>query len=346
MSGRRHFVRIWQASFAAISIAAAGAVCARSWTIVTPYPADTVSGRGIAQFAAFLDQSDKAATFRPAFEAIDTGNALAEIRSGRIAVADVLASKLTDLDPVFALSTLPFAANSVDDAQRLAVLARPIYRAVLARHGLHLLYLSPWPPSGLWLRHRIGQAGDLAGLRIRTYDATSAAVLSALHAQASALPIDALAVQLQAGQLDGVLSSGDGQVGHSLRYTFPYFVALNYAFPLSFALMSEARYHALPRTMRARIDAAATQTERSQWAALPARIAQDHASMHCRGVMIVDPTNTSFAVALHRAAQQPVSRWQAQEPQLAAAIRRRFARDGAAPASPLAAFGAASSASP
>jgi TRAP-type C4-dicarboxylate transport system substrate-binding protein len=246
------------------------------------------------------------------------------IQSGRLAVGDTLASSLVALDPVFELSMLPFEVRSIDEAKRLAVLARPAYKRALMHHGLHLLYVSPWPPSGLWLREPVNAVGDLAGLRIRTYDDASAAFLSSIGSQAVSLSLSEIIPRLRAGSLDGVMSSGDGDVGRLLRRTLPYFVAIDYAFPLSFALVSEARYDALPRSVRERIDAAAAATEQQQWASMPARIARNRDDMQRSGVAVAILGAGELNEGLRRRGKAWVAQWQARVSPEYATIVRQF----------------------
>lgn len=285
---------------------------AQVWIVATPYPRDTVSGNGIERFALLVGPLDSGQSqMRAEFLAGRPSEVVHAIQSGRLAVGDTLASSLVALDPVFELSMLPFEVSSIDEAKRLAVLARPAYERALMNHGLHLLYVSPWPPSGLWSREPVNTLGDLAGLRIRTYDDASATFLSSIGSQAVSLSVSEIAPRLRAGSLDGVLSSGDGEVGRLLRRTLPHFVAIDYAFPLSFALMSEARYDALPRSVRERIDAAAAATEQQQWASMPVRIARNRDDMQRSGVTVAISGAGELNEELRRRGKTWVAQWQA-----------------------------------
>jgi TRAP-type C4-dicarboxylate transport system substrate-binding protein len=295
------------------------------WYIATPYPRDTVSGCGIERFAQRVGQLDGGRIqMRSEFLAGRPSDVVHSIQSGRLAVGDTLASSLVALDPVFELSMLPFEVRSLDEAKRLALLARPAYQNALMQHGLHLLYVSPWPPSGLWSREPINTFGDLSGLRIRTYDDVSAAFLSSVGSQAVSLSVSEIIPRLRAGSLDGVLSSGDGEVGRLLRKALPHFAAIDYAFPLSFALMSEARYDALPRNVRERIDAAAAETERQQWTAMPARIVRNRDDMQRSGVTVAMHGAGELNEALRRRGEAWVDEWQARVSPEYARIVRQF----------------------
>jgi TRAP-type transport system periplasmic protein len=75
---------------------------------------------------------------------------LAAIADGRVQAGDAFAGALEAEDAIFALPSLPFLVTSIADARRLADLARPFLAAALQNKGQRLLYLTPWPPSGIW----------------------------------------------------------------------------------------------------------------------------------------------------------------------------------------------------
>ena len=218
------------------------------WEMPTEYPANSMPGEGIATFARLVGRkSGGRLVVQPSYDAskgIKSAGLLAAVRDGRVQAMDASAGALDAVHPIFALSSLPFLATSIEDAKRLADLARPAYEAVLAASGQKLLYVTPWPPSGLWSKRPVSNADELARLSIRTYDATSTAVMRAAGANAANLSFADAVPKLRDGTLDAALSSGDGGAGRRLWEMLPYFTDINYAVPLSLATVSTASYDA------------------------------------------------------------------------------------------------------
>jgi TRAP-type transport system periplasmic protein len=224
-----------------------------TWVIVSDHPRDTVAGRGAEFFATELaGQTGRALTGRIESWNMSTAatDLVAAVLSGGIQVADLFAGSLASIDPIFELPTLPFEVHSVEESMRLACLAEPAFKRALSHAGLHLLFISPWPPTGLWTRQRVTALRDIANLRVRTYDESSAAVMGALGAHATTLPVRDLEPMLQNGSIDAVLSSGDGVVGKTLQANLSSFNAIHYAYPVSFVVMSQVRYDLLPEKTR------------------------------------------------------------------------------------------------
>lgn len=295
-------------------------ICAQQsrqqWAMASDHPAGTVGGSAVRQFAASLVQHTRGAvsgTIKSRSQS-DFGDLVEEVWHARLQVVDVFSGSLVGLDSIFELPTLPFVVRSATDARQLACIALPAYRAALLREGFHLLFISPWPPTGLWSRSPIESEADVAALKVRTYDQTSAEVLQAMGAQAVALPIREIAPSLRVGSINAVLSSGDGSVGKLLAKDLANFTAIEYAYPTSFVLMKESAYQALSKPTRDQVDAAAADVSGQQWNAFPQRIRLNYESIKDAGVAVAMSPPGAMESRLADASRDRVKRWLSRVP--------------------------------
>lgn len=301
----------------------------------TDYPADSMPGQGLTNFAEYLTAAtDGLILVKPVFNgasAFKTGEMLAAIGSGKLVAGDVFGGVAGERDPLLLLSSLPFVTTSVADARRLFDAARPSYESAFARMGLKLLYVTPWPPSGIWAKAPIKAPADLHGLRIRTYDATSVSVMNALGAQATSLSFTEAMPLIKAGSIDAVLSSGDGGTGRKLWEYFPVYTKLEYAFPLSFAVINKATWDGLaldPRVqgpdLQRAIDRAAAQTQDAQWSTIQTRLARNEESMRSNGVTIVADITPELRRRASEAGAAAVESWKVRTGVQGRAILARY----------------------
>ncbi|HKU99447.1 MAG TPA: TRAP transporter substrate-binding protein [Vineibacter sp.] len=313
MISRRHVLGLLAASALPVRISRAQSI---DWPMVTEYPATSMSGEGLRLFAeAVARESGDRITLRPSFDAgLKSADAPAAVRDGRVAAADAFAGGLGRLDPLFLLSSLPFLAATNDDARRLYAAARTAYTKRLAQEGQILLFATPWPPSGLWAKKPIVTSADLAGLAIRTYDATGAKVFTAAGAAPANLSFADTMPKLADGSIAAVLSSGDGGAGRRLWDHLRHFTEINYAVPLSLATLNTGQYTALPADLRAAVDRAAAATETRQWQLLETRLADNYARMAANGVTITkaDAIAPDLRALLARSASDAIDAWKAQ----------------------------------
>lgn len=281
------------------------------WRMATEYPATSMPGEGVSHFARIVSHlSNGALSVQPGFDAPGGLRSAAMPRAvaeGWLEAADAFTGGLASEAPIFELSALPFLTASMADTARLLRVARSSYEAVLTARGLVLLYATPWPPTGLWSHVPLPGPEALQGLRVRTYDAAGTAVLRA----AGAVPVqisfaDALP-RLRAGDVDAVLSSGDGGAGARLWEVLPYFTAINYASPLSLAFCSGTALALLPEPVRATVQQVARETEARQFKAMTTRQAENELRMRANGVTIA--TAPALRAALARAGEPVVADW-------------------------------------
>lgn len=322
----RHLVPALLSALALLPVPAASAQT--RWEMPTEYPASAIPGEGVATFAKLVNQrSGGRLTVEPSFDAakgIKSADMLASIKEGKVAAGDAFAGALGAVNPLFGLSSLPFVATSIEDAKRLTDLARPAYAKVLAGYGQRILYTTPWPASGIWSKEAVASVKDLSGLSIRTYDATSTAVMNGAGAKAANLSFADAMPKVKDGSVTAVLSSGDGGAGRNLWQFLPHFTEVNYALPISLATVSLAAYDALPVDLKQIVDTAAAETEQRQWTAIRTRLGENYARMRANGVSIRTDVSADVAQALAAAGALAVNDWRAKVGPEGAAILEAF----------------------
>jgi TRAP-type transport system periplasmic protein len=280
-------------ALAAHRVAAQGAV----WTMATEYPANTVSGDGIAFFAARLaEESGRRLTILPSYDAafgLKSAEIVGAVRDGRLAAGCAFGGTLGDMDPLFLLSSLPFVATSAEEARRLLDKAVGLYARRFAREGQRLLYAAPWPPSGLWAKKPIRAPSDLVALRVRVYDATGVEVFGAARADAVSLSFADTSPRVASGAIEAVLSSGDGGAGRKLWERLPHFTEIGYAVPLSFATLAVPLLDKLPDDLKEAVDRAAAATQANGWESLAKRLEENYARMRANGVTITPASDVT-----------------------------------------------------
>jgi TRAP-type C4-dicarboxylate transport system substrate-binding protein len=316
----------------ALLLLAPAALCAQTvWEMPTEYPENAMPGVGLAAFAKHVaNLSAGKLTIKPSFDAragIKSAAMLAAVAEGRVQAGDAFAGALEAEDPIFALPSLPFLVTSDADARRLCDLARPHLAAALDKKGLRLIYLTPWPPSGIWSGTPLKKVSDLAGLSIRTYDKMSSEVFARVGARAASISFTDTMPKLANGDLNAVLSSGDGGAGRKLWDYLPYFSEITYSLPLSVAIVNKAAYDGLDSAQREAIDAASRQTETELWLVLSTRLQENYARMRQNGVTIDSNPASAITEALKSAAATAQRDWCSKAGAICAQILDAFKED-------------------
>jgi TRAP-type transport system periplasmic protein len=283
------------------------------WDMPTEYPQSAMPGFGVTTFAQHVAElSAGKLLIRPSFDAakgIRSADMLTAIAERRVQAGDAFAGSLEAEDAIFALPSLPFLVTSITDARRLADLARPYIATALHNRGQRLLYLTPWPPSGIWSKTPLKTMSDLSGLSIRTYDKTSREVFASAGAKATSISFADTMPKLVDGSINAVLSSGDGAAGRGLWQFLPYFSEITYALPMSVASVNRAVYDGLAPELREAVDTASRQTETELWLALSTRLRENYQRMRDNGVTIDTSSAPAIIAALQSGAAAAQQAW-------------------------------------
>ena len=284
-----------------------------TFDLINEYPANSISGEADAFFAeAVKRKSDGRIAVRPIPDAksgLRSRDQLKAVTDGKFAMANSVGGTLGEESPVFLLSSLPFVTPTMEDARALYDAAKPLYEKLFAERKQKLLYVVPWPPSGIWSAAPVNSIGALKALKIRTYDNTGTEVMAKVAAAAAIVSFSELTPKLEKGEINAVLSSGDGGAGRQLWKYLPHFSEVGYARPLSFGSMSLAAWASLDDAGRAAIEDAARETTERQWAALAGRLAENFARMRQNGVVIDDKPPAEVMAALRAAADASIADW-------------------------------------
>jgi TRAP-type C4-dicarboxylate transport system substrate-binding protein len=313
---------------------AAHAFPVREWVLANEYPSTSLAGEGDFAFARRLRESTqgriRVEVKCDAQAGFGTRQQFDAVGAGKIALADSFAGALDGIDPLFQLPSLPFLTATTDDARRLFTLARPQYERVLAARVHKLLYASPWPPTGLWTKAPLAGADALSGRRVRSYDEASAEVFRQLGADAFYAPFTEAVAMLEAGDIDAMMSSGDGGAGAKLWGRLPCFTPLHYAVPLSLTTMHLQTWNELGPAERQPILEAAEQTMADLWQRMSVRVEENYRRLRAAGASVAPDLSPDLRVAFKRAAEGVIAEWQQRAGTGAASLVAAFRADAAA----------------
>ncbi len=307
---------------------AAAAAQPVTFDLVNEYPANSLPGEADRAFADLVAARLSAKlVIRPvpnAASGLRSRDQVAAVAEGRVAMADTFGGAIADLDPALAILSLPFLTPTIADARQLLDLAATRYEAAFAKRNQKLLFVSPWPASGLWTARPVDGLAALKALRVRTYDSTGTALFRSVAASAEVISFADLEPRLAAGSVDGVLSSGDGGAGRKLWRYLPQFAAINYAIPLSFGTINLDAWNRLDPETRTGLEEIGRQVSERQWAAMTGRVEANYSTMRENGMTIAAPISAELVAALQAAAAPAIAAWAEQAAPEDREIIRRY----------------------
>lgn len=248
------------------------------------------------------------------------------VQDGSVQSAVTLLTQLSGVDPIFNLSSIPFIANSPEEAYMLWQAARPEYEKVFEANNMKLLWALPNAPSGIHAKKPITSVEAVKGLRIRTYDVNGTETLKEAGAAPLQIAWSDLVPQLSTGGVDAVLTSADGGKQLSIWDYVSDFTEINYAMAIFVAHVNKDAFDSLsPKAQAALTDTIAT-CDAYNWGIMEKARTSPYDTMRENGMTITldDDVPQEVFDLLGASAAKVRDEWLAQTGERGAAILAAF----------------------
>ena len=230
------------------------------------------------------------------------------VQQGQVQVGEILLTAYGNEDPLFDADAVPDLVQNLDDARRLAAVQAPFIEARLARQGLMLLYMAPWPQVAITANQNITDPAQLRGMRLRTYSPISTRLAALLGAQGTLIVApevpQAFATNVIQAQLTTAPVAADTSVWDYSRF----FINAAIATSKNAVFCNRRAFDALPEAHRTAILAAARGAEARGWRLAAEAQAEAEARMTARGVQVV-PASPELLAAIRRAGETMIEEW-------------------------------------
>jgi TRAP-type C4-dicarboxylate transport system substrate-binding protein len=230
------------------------------------------------------------------------------VGDGAVPIAGTYTGVFSGIDPVFALSAMPFQAPSLENAIVMFEVAKPYYEKVFKKHNQKLLYASPYTPTGIWASKAVISAADLKDLKIRTYDAAGLETLKAIGAAPIQLSWADVVPQLSTGGIDAVLTSDESGINGKFWEHLTHFNAVPYSIAINMTHMNLDTYNGLTESQRTALDKAVAETQAENWRRVAARVERNAKILQENKVTVVEAPK-ELVTKLQSAAQSVLDDW-------------------------------------
>ncbi|MCS6892623.1 MAG: TRAP transporter substrate-binding protein [Rhodovarius sp.] len=230
------------------------------------------------------------------------------VQQGQVQLGEILLTAYANEDPIFDLDQVPGVVSSMADAQRLMAVRGPAIEQRLARQGMHLLYLAPWPLVGLASQAPVNDAAAFRGLRLRTYSPISTRFAQLMGATAVLLPAPEVAQGFATGIVNAQLTTAPVAADTQAWDVTRVFTRLNLATSNNAVFVNRRAFDALPEAHREALRVAARRAAERAWAMAEEADAAALARMRERGMQVLD-VSPALAEALREPSRILTEDW-------------------------------------
>ncbi|WP_321332953.1 TRAP transporter substrate-binding protein [Breoghania sp.] len=316
------------AAFVAASVMGFAASAQTKWDMPTPYGDTNFHTVNIAKFAEDVAAStDGALTIQ-----IHSAGSLLKhpeikngVRKGVVPIGEVLISRLSNEDPVFALDSVPFLATSYDASMKLYQASKPVLEKKLEEQGLKLLFAVPWPPQGIYTKEAVDSIDDLKGMRFRAYNASTERIAQLAGAVPTQVEVPDLPTAFSTGRVQAMITSPSTGANSKAWDYLGYYYDAQAWLPKNMVIVNKAAFEALPDAVQTAVLEAAAKAETSGWEASKNETAEKTQMLVDNGIEVSAPSK-DLQDGFKAIGKTMVSEWQEQAGDDGKAIIEAFSK--------------------
>jgi len=281
------------------------------WQFATPYPDGNFHTRNVRQF---VQEAEQGSGGRLAIQLHTNASLLRmpEIRrgvqTGQAQLGEILLSAYANEDPFFALDGIPQLVTNYDQARRLMELSRPFIEARMQRTQLTLLYMVPWPPSGLYSQAPLDTIDALRGTRMRTFSPLTNRFATLAGATPTLVQVPEIPQAFATGVVNTMVTSAATGVDSQAWDFVRVFTPIGFTFTKNAVFVNTRAFEALPVDVREAVRAAAQRAEQRGWEMSQAEMVNQQNTLAQRGMQVREPT-PALMEGLNRIGAQMVEEW-------------------------------------
>lgn len=265
------------------------------WDLPTGYPVGSFHTENVQLFANDVDKSTGGKlkiTLHPNGSLFKANEIKRAVQTGQAQVGEFIVSGAQNENPLFGLDSVPFLADSYEEAKRLAGIERPYLEKLLASQGIKLLYTVPWPGQSLYSAKPIESMADLKGTKMRAYNPATSRIAQLVGAQPTTIQLAELGQALATGSVENFLTSSASGVENKLYESVKHFYSVNAWLPKNAVIVSQKAFGALDKPAQEAVMKAAAEAEKRGWKMSQDKDAEYLKELAAKGMKISPPSDT------------------------------------------------------
>ncbi|HYF08918.1 MAG TPA: TRAP transporter substrate-binding protein [Acetobacteraceae bacterium] len=297
------------ATACAVTPIARDAAAQTRWQMATPYPDANYHTRNNRQFLEELRaatgievQMHTNASLLP-LPQIKRG-----VQQGQVQIGEILLSAYGNEDVFFEVDSIPQLVLNTAQARRLHELSLPFVEARFARQGLTILYMVPWPPSGLYTNAPVESIETLRGMRMRTFNAMTNRFATLVGAAPTLVQAAEVPQAFATGVVNSMVTSAQTGADSAAWDFARIFTPIGFTRTRNAVFMQRRAFEALPAAQQQAVRAAARAAEERGWQMSDEATVAAQNMLQSRGMTIAQPT-PALMEGLGRVGETMVQEW-------------------------------------
>ena len=287
------------------------AFAAEKWDMPMAYAASNFHTENGVEFAQCVTEGTTGEieiTVHPGGSLFAGADIKRAIQTGQVQIGERLLSGHQNENALFGFDSVPFLAPSFDDSAKLWEAAKPEIEALLEEQGLHLLYNVAWPPQGLYFKKEVNSVEDMAGVKFRSYNNTTARLAELTGMAPVTIEAAEVSQAFATGVAESMISSGATGYDQKVWESLTHFYEVDAWLPRNYVMVNAEVWDGLSDANKEAINLCASDAETRGL-----QMSKDYTQFTYDGLeeggMIVQPASEELMSGLREIGETMTAEW-------------------------------------
>lgn len=296
----------------AAALAAAPAVAETKWDMPVPYGDSNFHTKNVKQFAEDVENATNGElkiVVHSSGSLIKHPEIKKSVRQGIAPIGEILESIASNENPIYGVDSIPFLTASYEDSRKLYAAQKPYLEKLLEAEGLMLLYSVAWPAQGLYTKQEVKSVDDMAGLKFRTYNASTSRIAALVKAVPTQVEVPDIPTAFSTGRVEAMFTSPSTGVDTKAWDYLSHYHDLQGWQPRNIVLVNKAAFDKLTPEQQSAVREAAAAAEERGWKMSEEEFTVQRKALADNGINVVEPTEELFT-GLKKVGEQMAAEWE------------------------------------
>ena len=188
------------------------------------------------------------------------------VQTAQVQLGEFLMSMHSNENAVFGVDAVPFLASNNEQNRKLLAAARPFIEERLARQGIRVLFVVPWPPNSFYAGKEIKSVADFKGLKFRAFNPVTGRLAELMGAVPVTVQQSEVPQAFSTGVIQAMITSPATGVDTQAWDFVKYFYEVKAMAPWNVVIVNERVFSRLDQATKDAVLAAAKSAEERGWA--------------------------------------------------------------------------------
>lgn len=216
---------------------------------------------------------------------------LRAIQTQQVPIGEWFMSLHSNENAIFGIDSIPFLATDFKQNARLLKLSRGYISEVLAKRGVKLLFVVPWPYNSFYSQKKLTSVADFKGTKFRAYNPITARLAELMGATPVTVQQSEVSQAFSTGVIDAMITSPATGVDTQAWDFVKYFTDVRAMAPWNLVAVNQKVFDGLDKKNQNVLLEASAEAEKRGWKLAPEVTGQLIKELANHGMKIEEPTD-------------------------------------------------------